>query len=111
MWSTETPWFVVALVMSVFALGSVVFGRFEQHKPRGRRVLKQVVVVGVVVIIDRTAGRNWALGLLALPAIAAAVVHLWWLPKHGINGWTAEPYEAYLTLMGAPSGRDTPPPP
>ena len=111
MWSTNTPWFVVALVMGIFAIGSVVFGRFEQHKPRGRRVLKQLVVVGLVLTIDRTAGRSWALGLLALPALAAAIVHFWWLPKHGINGWTAEPYPAYLALIGARGTRDTPPPP
>lgn len=79
--------------MSVFAIGSVRVGRFEQHKPRGRRVVKQLLVVILVLVIDSTAGRSWALGLLALPAVAAAVVHLWWLPRHGINGWTAEPYD------------------
>ena len=24
---------------------------------------------------------------------------LYWLPKHGINGWTAEPRDKYLELM------------
>ena len=23
----------------------------------------------------------------------------YWLPKHGINGWTAEPYDKYLELV------------
>jgi len=28
------------------------------------------------------------------------VIHLWWLPKHGINGWTGEPREKYYALRG-----------
>ena len=36
---------------------------------------------------------------LTLPLVAAAYVHLVWLPKHGINGWTAEPRDRYLELM------------
>jgi hypothetical protein len=99
MWRTDTWWFDVAVVMSIFAVGSVLFGRFEQHKPRWRRVLKQVVVLGVVLLLEATAGRAWALGILVAPLLAAAYVHLVWLPKHGINGWTAEPYDAYLKLI------------
>jgi pimeloyl-ACP methyl ester carboxylesterase len=26
----------------------------------------------------------------------ALVVHCWWLPRHGINGWTREPKDKYL---------------
>ena len=32
--------------------------------------------------------------------IAALVIHVWWLPKHGINGWTGEPKEKYYDLIG-----------
>ena len=31
---------------------------------------------------------------------AALTVHAWWLPRHGINGWTAEPKEKYYALRG-----------
>jgi hypothetical protein len=95
----NTLWFDIAVVMSIFAFGSVLFGRFEEHKPRGRRVLKVIVVVAVVVGLAATAGRVWAYGVLSIPLLAAAWVHLVWLPKHGINGWTGEPREKYLRLM------------
>jgi hypothetical protein len=36
---------------------------------------------------------------LLLPLSAAAVVHLRWLPMHGINGWTGEPRDQYLSLL------------
>lgn len=99
MWRTDTMWFDVAVVMSIFAVGTVLFGRFVQHEPRWRRVLKQGVVLAVVLFLEATSGRAWALGVLVLPALAAAYVHLRWLPKHGINGWTAEPYDEYLKLV------------
>lgn len=99
MWHTDTPWYIVALIMTIFAVGGVLFGRFEQHRPRWRRVLKQVVVLAVFVWLDRYAGRSWVYGLLALASVGALYIHGWWLPRHGINGWTAEPYEQYLALV------------
>jgi hypothetical protein len=95
----DTLWFDVAVVMTIFAVGSILFGRFEEHKPRGRRVLKVVIVSAVVIGLSATVGRLWAYGVLMLPLLAAAYVHLVWLPQHGINGWTAEPREKYLELI------------
>jgi len=34
-----------------------------------------------------------------VPLLGAAYVHLRWLPKHGINGWTGEPRERYLEFV------------
>ena len=99
MWSIDTRWFDVAVVMSIFAVGSVLFGHFEQHKPRARRVLKVVIVLGVTLLVAETMGRAAAYGLLAIPLAGAAYVHLVWLPKHGINGWTGEPRDKYLALV------------
>ena len=99
MWSTDTRWFDVAVVMSIFAFGSILFGLFEQHKPRLRRVLKVVIVLGITLLVAETAGRIAAYALLSIPLIAAAYVHLVWLPKRGINGWTGEPREKYLELV------------
>ena len=101
MWQTDTLWFDVAVVMSIFAVGNILFGRFEEHKSRGRRLLKVAVVSAAVLALSATVGRAWAFGLLALPLLGAAWVHLHWLPKHGINGWTAEPREKYLALVRA----------
>ena len=99
MWDINTPWFDVAVVMSIFGFGTILFGHFEQHRPKWKRLLKVVIVTVVTVMLANTVGRVWAYGLLALPLIAAGYVHLIWLPKHGINGWTAEPYDKYLELM------------
>jgi hypothetical protein len=102
-------WLDVAMVTSIFAVGSILFGRFEQHKPRWRRLLKMLIVIGIFLGTAATAGRAWELGLLALSIVGAGVVHLWWLPKHGINGWTAEPYDKYLALVTRHAGRAAPP--
>ena len=99
MWSLDTRWFDLAVVMSIFAFGSILFGLFEQHKPRGRRVLKVIIVSGVFLLVAETAGRAAAYALLAIPLVVAAYAHLIWLPKHGINGWTGEPRDKYLELV------------
>jgi hypothetical protein len=68
-------------------------------------VLKLVLVVALFIALDVSAGRVWAYGALALPLLGAAWVHLYWLPRRGINGWTAEPYDKYLELVGGASKR------
>lgn len=105
MWHTDNLWFDVAVVMSIFAVGNILFGHFEEHKTKWRRLLKVALVVGGVVSLSGTVGRGWAYGALSLPLAAAAVVHLWWLPRNGINGWTGEPKEKYLELIGAKRGK------
>ena len=60
MWRTDTLWFDVAVVMTIFAVGSILFGRFEEHKPRARRVIKVAIVLAVTVLLSATAGRLWA---------------------------------------------------
>ena len=40
MWNTRTVWFDIAVVMSVFAVGNILFGHFEEHKPNALRLLK-----------------------------------------------------------------------
>ncbi len=99
MWRTDTLWFDVAMVMALFAVGSILFGRFEEHKPRWRRLLKVVVVLGITLTISATVGRAWAYALLVLPLAGSAWVHLSWLPRHGVNGWTGEPRDRYLELV------------
>ena len=99
MWDINTRWFDVAIIMSIFAVGGVIFGRFEMHKPWWRRMLKQLLFVVGMMAITESLGRTWAYGLLGLVMCAVAVIHAWWLPKHGINGLTAEPYDKYLALV------------
>ncbi len=100
MWSTQTLWFDVAVVMTIFAVGNICFGHFEEHRPKWQRLLKVVLILGVTLCLSATLGRAWAYGVLSLPLLAAVYVHAWWLPKHGVNGWTAEPRERYHELIG-----------
>jgi hypothetical protein len=101
MWRTDTLWFEVAVVMSIFAVGNILFGHFEEHKPKLRRVLKVLLVLGIVIVLSVTVGRRWAFSFPALLLAGAAYVHLVWLPKHGVSGWTGEPKEKYYELIGA----------
>jgi predicted small integral membrane protein len=99
MWSIDTPWFDAAVVLGLFALGSILFGHFEAHRPKWRRVLKVLIFVALILTLSITVGRVWAYGVLMLPLLGAAYVHLRWLPKHGVNGWTGEPRDRYLELV------------
>lgn len=104
MWNVDTLWFEVAVVMSIFAVGNIVFGHFEQHKPTWQRLLKVGVVLALVVGVSTIFGRGWAFGLLGAMLLIPLVIHAWWLPKHGVSGWTGEPKERFHELMGHKKG-------
>ncbi len=87
------------LFFALLTLGSICFGRFEDWKPRWRRVLKIVIVSSAFIGLLLVAGRLVAWGMVGAVLCAAAWVHLVWLPRHGVNGWTAEPRERYLELV------------
>ena len=99
MWRTDSLWLETAVVLGIFAVGNILFGHFEQHRPPVRRLAKVVAVLGITLVLSSTLGRAWGLGWLMLPLGAAAYVHLYWLPKHGVNGLTGEPRERYLALV------------
>lgn len=99
MWNTDTLWFEAAVVLGVFAVGNILFGHFEEHRPKWRRLLKMVLFLAVVLGLSATVGRRWAFGFLAVPLLAAVYVHAWWLPKHGVNGLTGEPRDRYRELI------------
>lgn len=104
MWRTDSLWFETAVVLGIFAVGNILFGHFEQHRPPLRRLAKVALFLGITLALSSTVGRAWGLGWLALPLAAAAYVHLRWLPRHGINGLTGEPREKYLALLAERRG-------
>ena len=100
MWNTHTVWFDVAVVMTIFAIGNITFGHFEAHKPKVRRVLKVVIVTGVIALLS-SAGLRWvAYTFVGLMGLVALYVHGIWLPKNGVNGMTGEPKDKYYELIG-----------
>jgi hypothetical protein len=100
MWRTDTYWFDVALVTTLLTFGHLSFGRFVEHQPRWRRMLKSVVGVGICVGTSAWLGRGAMVALLGLVVLGVLVVHAWWLPRNGVNGWTAEPRDRYHALLG-----------
>jgi hypothetical protein len=107
MWRTDSLWFEAAIVLGIFAVGNILFGHFEQHNPPARRLAKVAIVLGITLALSSTLGRVWGLGWLLLPLGVAVYVHLWWLPKHGVNGLTGEPRDRYLELIGRQRGRSS----
>ncbi len=71
MWNTYVLWFDATVVLALFAMGSILFGHFEEHRPKWRRLLKVVIVLTVVLWLSATVGRAWAYSVLALPLLGA----------------------------------------
>jgi len=93
-------WVDVAAMASLFAIGNILFGHFEERTPKWRRVLKFLLMTGLVTLVSATAGRAWSAALVGTLFCVAFVIHFWWLPKHGIHPWTAEPKDRYYALRG-----------
>jgi hypothetical protein len=93
-------WLEVAVIASIFAVGNILFGHFEEGTPKWRRVTKFFLFVGLSVLISATAGRFWFFVILTIVFVCVGIIHIWWLPRRGINGWTGEPKEKYYELRG-----------
>ena len=93
-------WIDIAVMASLFAVGNILFGHFEERTPKWRRVLKFFLMTGFVALISATAGRAWSIAFVGTLLGLVLVIHGWWLPKQGINGLTAEPKEKYYALRG-----------
>ena len=93
-------WYELAIVSSIFAVGNILFGHFEEKTPKWRRLGKFLIFTVVALTISYYGGRKWFYIFLAVMTLFALVIHLWWLPKKGINPWTAEPKDKYYQLRG-----------
>ena len=97
-------WMVIAITATIIAVGNILFGHFEEKTPKWRRVLKTLFMLCLMGVISTWAGIGWACGLLGLMFIGVLVIHGWWLPSKGINGWTGEPKDKYYELRGWAKG-------
>ena len=94
-------WMAVAITATIFAIGNILFGHFEEKTPKWRRVTKVFLVLGMVAAISARFGPAWGLLPIGLMLVGFVAVHLWWLPhRHGINGLTGEPKEKYYEFRG-----------
>src|SRR5262245_22174321 len=96
----DTVWFDVAVVTTVFAIGNIVFGHFEEHKPKLRRVLKVVLFTTVIALLSAFGLRWVAYTILGILGLIAVYIHAIWLPSNGVNGLTGEPKDKYYELIG-----------
>ena len=99
MWSTDSRWFDVAAFTTLWAVLTVVFGRFAQHQPVWRRLSKFTVVLVVLLVLVEIGGRPVAYGVLGVLLMTGAAIHFAVLSKLGINGWTGEPRDRVEALM------------
>lgn len=93
-------WFEVAFVALLLLVGQVLFAHFEERTPRWRILLKHALGIVLYASISYFFGRLWFYVSLAATFILVLIIHAWWLPKNGINGWTGEPKEKYYELRG-----------
>lgn len=100
MWTTGTSWLDMSVFLFLILIAHILIGHFEDYKPKWRRVLKVVLSVVLFAVALSAFGRLSAWLLFSVPVVVGGVIiHVWWLPKHGINGWTGEPREKYLALV------------
>jgi uncharacterized membrane protein len=100
LFNTNTVWFEIALITSIFAIGQIFFAHFEIKTPKWKKLLKILFFIAFSCTISVSFGRLWFFVLLVFLTAFVSFIHIWWLPKHGINGWTAEPREKYYAFRG-----------
>lgn len=93
-------WFEIAIVSIIFAIGNILFGHFEEHTSKLRRVIKYFLALILIVSVSMYFGRTIAMSILLLLFVPVIYIHAIVLPKNGINGWTAEPRDKYYEFRG-----------
>jgi len=93
-------WFEIAIMAFLFAVGHIFFGHWEIYTPKWRKFLKLVIFIGLTILITHYTGRKGFFIFLGIISLLVILIHAWWLPKKGINGWTGEPKEKYYELRG-----------
>ncbi len=96
----EPYWFEVAIMATIFSVGQIFFGHFEEGVPKWRKFAKFLSLTSLAVLLSAQAGRVWFYAFLGCGAVFVVVVHAWWLPRHGIHPLTGEPRDRYYRLRG-----------
>ena len=99
MWTPDSRWFDVAAFTTLCVLLTVVFGRFERHKPAWRRLGKIAALVAIALVLIESLGRTWAYAIFGVLLLAGAALHFVVLSNLGINGWTGEPRDRFEALL------------
>ena len=60
----------------------------------------EVAVIATVFGVGHIVSRHFEEGTPRWRRLAELVIHAWWLPRKGINGWTGEAKEGEYALRG-----------
>src|SRR6185503_5813601 len=90
----------LGIMAALLAFGNWKFHRVDPFLPAWKRVVKTVLALAVTAIVSWYFGTKGVLVMLGVMMIPLVYVHGYWLPKNGVNGWTAEPIEKYYALRG-----------
>ena len=88
------------LASTLVAVGSIIFGRFEEGAPRWRRLSKLFLFLAVTAIVSKVFGRTWALLWIFSAGLWGFSVHTRWCKRHGVGVLSAEPRKKYYQLRG-----------
>lgn len=100
MWNTNTLWFEISIVTIFFLLGHIFLGHFEERGPKLKKLVKYIITMIVILSLSIFFGRAIAFIVLAVSIIPVLYIHMVYLPKKGINGWTGEPKSKYYEFRG-----------
>ncbi len=100
MWDTSSLWFEVSIVSTIVALGHILLGQFEERTPRIRKLIKYIITLALSIGLSFFFGRVAMFIFLTVFLVLALYIHIIYLPKKGINGWTSEPKKKYYELRG-----------
>jgi hypothetical protein len=98
-WTLESRWFDAAALTLLLVALTVLFDRFERHKPAWRRIGKIAALVALVLVAIEGLGRAWGYAILGLLLAAGTSFHFLVLSRLGINGWTGEPRQQFEALL------------
>src|SRR5689334_19184186 len=73
--------------------------------PLWRRALKTALALAATAALSYWFGRTGVVVAGGVALLAFGYVHGIWLPRHGVNGWTAEPWERYANCEAGPQRR------
>ncbi len=95
----------IGTVFFLAVSGYVLFNNFEKHLSLGYRIMKLMILVGLLTSLGILLGRWVFWGAILLMTLGQLILHLWYFPKNGINGLTAEPRKEYLALIEKMKGK------
>ena len=95
----DSRWVDVAALTTLLIGLTLVFGRFERHKPAWRRLAKIAVLAGLLLLAIEGLGRAWGYAVLGLLLLSGVALHFTVLSRLGIDGWTGEPRDKFEALL------------